>query len=274
MRVYRAPWRTLADICYELDVLEHLRIQGYPAARLVPRRDGSLYAALDAPEGTRYAVLFTEAPGKLISYDEQPGQVAFGYGQAVASMHNVVADFSSPHERFRIDLNLLVDAPLRNIAPFLAHRPQDWDYLQLFAANLRQRIVDLPASELEQGFCHGDLQGYHAHVDADGTLTFFDFDCGGHGFRAYDLAVFRWCSRLKEQESVWWEPYLRGYRQVRPLADLDLQAIPLFVAARYIWHMGVHTQNSPDWGCAWLDDGYFDEKIGYLKAVEKDYFSA
>ena len=59
---------------------------------------------------------------------------------------------------------------------------------------------------------------------------------------------------------------------MRPLNELDVQAIPLFVGARYIWHMGVHTQNAPDWGIGWLDDEYFDEKIGYLRAVEADYF--
>lgn len=271
LRVYRCGWRTLPDIRCELDVLNHLYRQGFPAIRPLPARDGSQYRELAAPEGARYAVVFSEASGRLISYDIEPQKVAFQYGQAVARLHNAVEDFTSPHRRFQIDLELLIDAPLRNIAPFLAHRPNDWDYLQRFAADVRQRIVDMPTSKLEQGFCHGDLQGYHANVSSNGTLTFFDFDCGGFGYRAYDLAVFRWCSRLKEQEEVWWDPYLRGYRSARPLADLDEQAIPLFVAARYIWHMGVHTQNAVDWGCGWLDDDYFNEKLKYLRALEKDY---
>lgn len=274
LRIYRRSWRTLPDILYELDVLNHLGEQGFPAARLIPRRDGSFYHKLAAPEGKRYAVLFSEAPGNLISYDQQPEKVSFQYGQAVARLHNAVEGFTSQHERFRLDLELLVDGPLRNIAPFLAHRPDDWSYLQRFAAELRQRIVDLPVEALEQGFCHGDLQGYHANVDTDGTFTFFDFDCGGYGYRAYDLAVFRWCARLEQQEDLRWEPYLRGYRQVRPISELDLRAIPLFVGARYLWHMGVHTQNAPDWGCEWLNDKYFDEKLGFLRGVESDYFQS
>ncbi len=40
---------------------------------------------------------------------------------------------------------------------------------------LRERLVSLPADRLEQGFCHGDLQGYHDHVSSEGTLTFFGF---------------------------------------------------------------------------------------------------
>lgn len=274
LRVYRQSWRTLPDIQYELDLLNHLRSKGFPAARPVQRTDGSFYAEVIAPEGKRYAALFSEAPGKLISYDHEPEKVSYYYGRAVARLHNTVDDFDTPHQRFHVDLELLIDAPLRNIAPFLAHRPDDWAYLQRFTADLRQRIVGLPIEALEQGFCHGDLQGYHANLGSDDTLTFFDFDCGGYGYRAYDLAVFRWCSRLEKQEQIRWEPYLRGYCEVRPLNDLDVQAIPLFVGARYLWHMGVHTQNAPDWGCEWLNDGYFDEKLGFLRALEKDYLQS
>jgi Ser/Thr protein kinase RdoA (MazF antagonist) len=273
LRAYRLPWRSLADIEYELDVLNHLHRQGVPAIRPLPRKDGRFVHAVPAPEGLRYVALFTEAPGKEIAYDKNPERVAFRYGQAVARIHNAVQDFTSPHARFHIDLDHLIETPLRNIEPFLSHRADDWAYLQQFAATLRQRILDLPASALEQGFCHGDLQGYHANVGQDGILTFFDFDCCGYGYRAYDLAVFRWCARLEEQEEVRWEPYLRGYREIRPLNDLDVLAVPLFVGARYVWHMGVHTQNAPDWGCGFLNDNYFERRLDQLRAVEADYWT-
>jgi len=52
-----------------------------------------------------------------------------------------------------------------------------------------------------------------------------------------------------------------------------VQAIPLFVGTRYIWHMGVHPKNARDWGCGCLGDKYFDEKLHNLRMVEADYFS-
>jgi hypothetical protein len=54
---------------------------------------------------------------------------------------------------------------------------------------------------------------------------------------------------------------------VRPLAALDELAVPDFVACRYIWHMGVHCENAPDWGCGWLNEAYFTEKLGYLRKL-------
>jgi len=271
LRAYRIQWRALADIQYELDVLYHLKRKGFPAAKPMLYHDGELFCAVPAPEGIRYLVLFTEAPGPEISYEREPKKVAQRYGQAVAEMHNALDDFSSPHPRFHKDLEHFTEKPLKNIAPFLAHRPEDWAYIQKFTETLRQRILALPASKLEQGFCHGDLQGYHANVAPDGTLTFFDFDCGGYGYRAYDLAVFLWCCRLEEAVDVRWEPFLKAYREARSIEDLDVQAVPLFVCARYLWHISVHTQNSPDWGIGFLNDKYFNEHLKRLREAEEDY---
>ena len=272
LRAYRIRWRTLADIQYELDVLNHLKQKNFPAAKPIPCEDGKFFCAVSAPEGTRYLSLFSEAPGDEISYDAEPEKTAQRYGQAVAQMHNVLADFSSPHQRFHLDLAHFIDQPLRHIESFLVtSRPDDWKYVQHFAETLRQQIVSLPVDELEQGFCHGDLQGYHTNVAPDSTLTFFDFDCGGFGYRAYDLAVFLWCCRLEDAVAVRWEPFVNSYRVNRAINELDVKAVPLFVCARYLWHIGVHTQNSPDWGVGFLGDKYFNDHLKRLKQAEEDY---
>jgi Ser/Thr protein kinase RdoA (MazF antagonist) len=273
LRAYRNQWRTLADIQYELDVLNHLKRKGFPAGKPVPYLDGQHFCAVSAPEGTRYLALFSEAPGAEISYNAESEKTAQRYGQAVAEMHNALDDFSSPYPRFRLDIEYFTDRPLRNIEPFLAHRPVDWEFVQQFAENLRQRILSLPAETLELGFCHGDLQGYHANSAPDGTLTFYDFDCGGYGYRAYDLAVFLWCCRLEDAVKTRWEPFLKGYREKRLIHELDVQAVPLFVCARYLWHMGVHTQNSTDWGVDFLNDTYFNDHLNRLRQAERDYLT-
>lgn len=241
LRAYRNRWRTLDDVQYELDVLNHLKHKGCPAAQPVRYEDGRYFCAVPAPEGRRYLALFTEAPGPEVSYAHEPEQMARRYGKAVARMHNALDDFSSPHSRFHLDIAHFIDRPLHYIEPFLVHRPGDWTYVRQFAETLRERLLRLPAGELEQGCCHGDLQGYHANVASDGTLTFFDFDCGGHGYRAYDLAVFLWCCRLQDAVAARWDSFLRAYRETRSISELDVQAVPLFVCARYLWHMGVRT---------------------------------
>ena len=271
LRAYRKQWRTRGDIQYELDVLNHLKRKEFPAAQTVPYKDGQYFCTVPAPEGQRYMALFTGAPGQNVSYDHEPEQVAFQYGQAEARMHNALDDFTSPHSRFHLDLPHFIDQPLHNIEPFLADRPDDWSYVRQFARKLGDRLLKLPAYELEQGCCHGDLQGYHANISPDGVMTFFDFDCGGYGYRAYDLAVFLWCCRLENAVADRWESFLDAYRKTRLIGDLDVQAVPLFVCARYLWHIGVHTQNSFDWGMDFLNDKYFDNHLKRLRDAETDY---
>jgi Ser/Thr protein kinase RdoA (MazF antagonist)/ribosomal protein S18 acetylase RimI-like enzyme len=267
LRVYRTPRRTKEDVAYELDALRHLQRKGVPVAWPIARRDGGFITTVTAPEGRRHVALFTEAPGVEPSYEEDPAGMAARYGLSVAEMHNALDDFASPHRRAPLDLEHLIAAPLAAVTPFLDSRPADQAWLEQAAAAIAVRIETLPATALEQGFCHGDLQGYHAHLTDDGTLTHFDFDFCGHGYRAYDLAVFRWCALLSEKQNVWWEPYLTAYQELRTLADLDAQAIPLFVCARVIWHMGLHADNVSDWGTSGLNNAYFERQFRRLRTA-------
>jgi len=271
LRVYRRGWRTREDALCELDVLAHLHRKGIPVAYPIAKPDGSFLHDVDALEGARFAALFALAQGRELTYAEDPASVARAYGTAVAAMHNALDDFESPHERFHVDLEHLIDRPLRFVEPILSRRAEDWDYLTPFAGAVKHAIEALPEKDLERGVCHGDLQCYHANVDENGVLTFYDFDGGGFGYRAYDLAVFRWCARLQGQEEERWTPFLSAYRAVRAVSHLDLVAVPLFVCARHIWHMGVHAENACHWGYGGLDDEYYTRRIEALRELESDY---
>src|SRR5690242_4372577 len=189
LRAYRSAWRSLADIRYELDALNHLERAGVAVAAPIARKDGGFLHHIQAPEGTRRIVLFRFARGQELTQDQEQSYL---YGRAAANIHAATDGFTSPYQRFQIDLAHLIDQPLVAIQPFLAHRPQDWEYLRQIAAKVRERIAAMPLEQLDSGFCHGDLHGGNAHIDAQKQITFFDFDCGGPGWRAYDIAVFRW----------------------------------------------------------------------------------
>lgn len=271
LRIYRTGWRTRSDIQYELDVLRHLTCKKIRVASPVLRRDGSVLHAIPAPEGERYVVLFTYAPGKDLAYNNNY-MLAYHYGQAVARIHAAMDDFSSQYDRFALDLKHLIDTPLKVIEPILSSREVDWEYLLQLADKLRSMVRVLP---LQQGFCHGDFHGWNAHVTEDKIITFFDFDCCGWGWQAYDIAVFRWGRRLesKEIEVACWPQFLKGYTALRALKANDLKAIPLFVAIRHIWLLGLHTGNAHDWGFAFLGDAYFDRAIKFLKGWETEFLS-
>ncbi|HET9918476.1 MAG TPA: phosphotransferase [Ktedonobacteraceae bacterium] len=264
LRVYRAGWRTLSDILYELDMLLHLHRKDVPVSYPLTLRDGNIISTLNALEGTRQAILFTYAPG---TPEPRPRDEAYSaaYGQAVAEVHNALEDFSSPHARFHLDLDHLLDAPLQIVLPSLTERPDDQTYLLRLTDTLKERLNDLPLSALERGACHGDFHGGNAHITEDRQVTFFDFDCCGPGWRAYDIAVFRWSIELSKGGETLWESYLEGYTRNRAIHELDMEAIPLFVAIRHIWLLGLHVHLGADFGSGWLNKQYFDRNMSFLK---------
>jgi len=271
LRVYRANWRSYSEIQFEIDLLNHLDQQGISVSKPMQLKNGRFLHPIPALEGTRYAVLFTYAAGKEPSYEKDFEATAYKYGKTAAQIHNATQDFASPHQRFRLDLSHLLDQPLQSIQPFLLQRQADWVYLQELADKTRAQMSSLPLEALEWGFCHGDLHGGNAHVTTNGTLTFFDFDCGGWGWLAYDIAVFRWHARIKEKENEHWQPFLRGYQEERILNSVDLQATALFVGIRHYWLMGLHTRNSPHFGHDWMNDRYFDQALKFLKSWENEH---
>jgi Ser/Thr protein kinase RdoA (MazF antagonist) len=270
LRVYRAGWRSRSDILYEIDALLHLKQHNVSVSFPVPRKDGEILQTVTAPEGSRTIVLFSYAPGKEPAYEADEENESYQYGRSVAQIHSETDEFRSQHQRFHLDLDHLLDIPLKSIRPLILHRPDDWKYLYSLSERLRQHVADLPLSSLERGFCHGDFHGWNAHIGQDGALTFFDFDCCGFGWRAYDIAVFRWGARGSGKEKERWPHFLRGYREVRPIHEVDIQATSYFVAIRQFWLLGLHTSNGQDWGFGWMNDRYFDQAIKFFREWEAE----
>lgn len=263
-RIYRQGWRSASEIQYELELLVHLDRKGVGVSTPVARKDGSLVDSIAQPEGQRYGVLFTFAEGG------QTGAVSEAharlFGLATAALHAASDDFVSGHSRFKIDLPHLLDQPLTTILPFLAHRPSDQEYLRELAAKIRKRI-ESDQGGLDLGFCHGDLHGSNAAFK-DERVTMFDFDCCGVGWRAYDVAVFRWIMDIRGNNTAW-KPFIDSYQERRPLAPADLAVVPFFVAARHIWLLGLHTAVAPFIGSSSLGDQYWDYWLKLVRDLDQ-----
>jgi Ser/Thr protein kinase RdoA (MazF antagonist) len=264
LRVYRVGWRSRSEIEWELDALVHLDRKGVPVAAPIANRRGRLLSQVEQPEGPRHVVLFNYAHGEQTGGHEAGQPRVFGI--AAAEMHLKSEDFVSRHERFRLDLAHLIDDPLSAILPVLERRQDDRKYLEDFARRVRERIAAVQ-SNLDFGFCHGDLHGVNAAYGPGDRVVMFDFDCGGPGWRSYDIAVYRWAAALRSKDQNWKE-FVDGYQERRRLPASDLEAVPLFVAARCIWIMGLHTCNAPFLGRSFMNDQYFDYWLKFIRDWE------
>jgi Ser/Thr protein kinase RdoA (MazF antagonist) len=178
----------------------------------------------------------------------------------MALIHGHSDDFTCEHQRFQLDLDHLLAQPLAGIVPYLAHRPADAAFVQDVTRELRAGL-EAQTDGLEWGFCHGDFHGGNLRLDADGALRVFDFDCGGLGWRAYDLSV----CRLYCGDDARWQTFCAGYQQVRPMPEATETAIPWFIVARQVWRMALFAGNWPRLTGSAVDDDFLDRHIGILR---------
>jgi Ser/Thr protein kinase RdoA (MazF antagonist) len=267
-RVYRARWRTPSEIAYELELLGHLAARGVPVAVPVPARDGTLARTLAAAEGPRQLVVFSYAQGRPLAWGEAAHcRLA---GRLLAAVHAAADGFASAHARAPLDLEHLVDRPLAALRPFLAHRPEDWRYLEGLAGRLRARAAAAAAAGLDWGVCHGDFGGGNIHLGEDGTPTVFDFDLCGPGWRACDLAATRSVAMGDKQGGAW-EAFVGGYAEARPLGAADLAAAPLFHALCHLASLGVFADNVAEWGILDMSDWLLDRELAFFREWEAEH---
>jgi Ser/Thr protein kinase RdoA (MazF antagonist) len=206
-------------------------------------------------------VLFSWCDGREKVVD---AAAARSYGESLARLHNASDDFGKRCRSRDIDTDCLVTRPLAIVLPMIADRSKDAARLKRVASAIAREIRRRKPS-LSWGFCHGDPCAANARIK-DGVTTFFDFDFCGAGWRSYDLANFLWALSLHKdpKRTAKWQAFLDGYRSQRPIRRDDLAAVPLFVAARQLWLLGLQLGNLDRWGRWWVNDAYFDFHLKLL----------
>jgi Ser/Thr protein kinase RdoA (MazF antagonist) len=268
VRAYRSGVRSSEEVAYELEALTHLVTRRVRVSSPIPDAHGQVVQLLAAPEGSRPLALFSYAPGVRLAWTEAESRLA---GGLLAEIHLASAAFAPVHSRAGRDLESLVDRPLVEIGRFLKHRPQDWSLLTDVAVRIRAGVTAV-ADALEWGFCHGDYGAKNIHVDAAGHLTAFDFDRCGPGWRAGDFALVKWAAVGRRRPEMW-TAFVEGYRERRPIANVDVEAVPLFYALALVSAMGVLASNVDTWGTARVDNAALDGWLTSLRTWEAQHAS-
>ena len=153
--------------------------------------------------------------------------------------------------------------------------PTDAAEFAALAERLAERITALDA-QLTKTRCHGDCHGLNARIATagprPGEAAFFDFDDGGPGPLAYDLAVHLWAQiSFGRRRHAIWHAFQEGYRRVRPIAPADEAAILPFVAIRHIWLLGQYAHKAgSEWGMEHLPEPILRRELAFLLAFERE----
>jgi Ser/Thr protein kinase RdoA (MazF antagonist) len=264
LKMYRVGWRSRDAITAEIAAIQHAASKGVSVAMPIARPDGGWITNVRAPEGARLAILLPWANGEPPRYTNASHATAFG--SMVARLHLAGDDFHRYEARPRIDMNWLLRGPIECIKSRLHHLPSVAARLEKLRERIETRLQQVQGNLPDWGFCHGDVWQGNARID-EHTLTLFDFDLFGPGWRGFDLATYRWHARLHGAEEPAWGAFLQGYLRVRPAGADSLPHIDLLMMVRHLWTKAHLINLTSDFGVAMLTDDFLEDSVLFCEKL-------
>ena len=276
LRVYRHPNRSLSQVQAEMELLTALKeaavMVSYPIADL----SGAFIQTLDAVEGTRYAAVFSYAPGSPAA-KLSDGQLRL-LGHQMAGFHNVSATVRLSDRRWTFDAETTLTRPLEMVRYAFAADPEGYRWLEASAKAVQDRLAGIDTTAFSSGYCHYDFLAKNFHFDGDERLTFFDFDFFGYGWLVNDVMTF-WqhlCfdvhfGRMQQEEADRsYAVFLAAYREVRPLSDEELAVVPYLSLGWWLFYMGFYTTH--DQFFAFLQPAMLKLRTGMMRQLMDRYW--
>lgn len=269
-RVYSLSWRTKMEIEEEIRLLNQLKENGISISYPLPDKESNYIQTLNAPEGDRFAVLFTFAAGEkqhIISEETH-----FQIGQLIARLHKITV-----HQRLnRIDYTpeaILVDS-LNKVSAFLSSDTEEMNFMKSAQSYLMKEFESADKSQIRQGIVHLDIWFDNLNITADNQITIFDFDFCGNGWLCLDVAYYiLQLHNIEKYEAKDYQPkvdhFLKGYEWVTPLSAEEKRLIPMLGVSLYFFYLGVQCQRYDNWSNSFLSENYLKR---FINGLVKRYY--
>jgi Ser/Thr protein kinase RdoA (MazF antagonist) len=268
-RVYSLNWRSEQEIKEEIRLLNMLKEQGISVSYPIADAQGEYIQLMNAPEGDRYAILYSYAPGeKLHNYDTA---MHCKVGQFMARFHQVTNGQSIERVAYTPEV-LLVDS-LRQIETFVPADTDEMKFMQQAQQYLLDVLSSADISQLRKGIVHMDMWFDNMNIDKDGTITVFDFDFSGNGWLCMDVAYYlmqlQILEPIPEQYQAKKQAFLEGYESITPLTDEEKRLLPALGVCEYFFYLGVQCQRFDNYSSIFLSETYLKR---YISQRVKRYF--
>lgn len=241
LRVYKHNWRSKESIETELKLLNYLNENKVSVSFPLKDNLGEFIQTIHAPEGVRYAVLFSFAEGNQVR--KLTAEQSYLLGVETGRIHSLTRNKLFGVSAHNYDIETQFNTTLTILNPVLVNHPEQYKYLIQLKADFIDLFNSIDKKELRVGICHGDLQAENFHLTSDNKFTFFDFDFFGIGYLAYDIGVFMWYDHKNKPKEII-DAFLKGYQTKENLSLTEIKLILYFSTLRALFQMTLYCKIS------------------------------
>lgn len=256
LKVHGAGRWTPDEVRWEQELARHLADSGLPIAAAVPLADGDTVGILTAPEGERPVAMAEWVPGRK---PQPPGtdELYRDLERTLGRFHLAADSFRSSRPRRTVR----TDSDVREVSEALGTDSTRRRLVEAVGAEAQRRITRLAGQGLHWGIRHGDASLDNVHI-SDSGLHVYDLDLAGPGWQIEDLTP--------PLSTTFADAFLAGYTAVRPLAPVELEALPWLRIMNCIQNLHFHLVRKPVLqGTASLADGGVEAGFEALTAAAR-----
>ncbi|WP_331971576.1 phosphotransferase enzyme family protein [Ohtaekwangia sp.] len=260
-RIYSLGWRTREEIVEELRLIRHLHSHAIQASYPIADIQGNDIQTLEAPEGTRYAVMFSYAPGnKLQNFSET---IHEQIGVMMGRIHNLTIDYAL--DRTTYSSRVLLIEPLETLKRFLPAQTEEMMFMFAAQQELLQAFKAIDTLQLRKGAVHLDIWFDNLNISKEHGITLFDFDFCGNGWLCLDIAYYLMQLSLVEPDEAQYilkrESFLKGYESIAAISAEEKRILPMLSVCLYFFYLGVQCKRFDNWSNVFLNEAYLKRYI-------------
>ncbi|WP_405294673.1 phosphotransferase [Algibacter sp. Ld11] len=266
LRVYCYNWRTKTEITEELALLNRLKSNNLNVSAPILDKNKAYIQTIKAPEGIRYAVLFSFAEGDKIRFLNT--DACFAIGKLMGKMHNVTQEKTIG--RITYNKKSLIELPYQKLKSYFSEALPEMKFIK----SVENVFQDSAFENTRKGLVHLDIWYDNMSIANQKDITLFDFDFCGNGSQILDIGYF--CKQLfhiemdKEEYEIKKERFLEGYQSVNTISKKELILLPKAGLAVFVFYLGVQAQRF-DWSNIFLTENYLKMFVGKFKSWS-DYY--
>ncbi|MBQ0768668.1 MAG: phosphotransferase, partial [Bizionia sp.] len=255
-RVYCINWRTRLEIEEELKLLLDLKENGTAVSYPINDSLGHFIQTVKAPEGERFAVLFSYAEGETIRNLSEKN--CSNLGRAMAKMHQFTKDKTVDRKQYSTES--LVGWAFRKAKGRFLESSYEMNYFAEANKIISIEFKQADSSKIRQGVVHLDLWYENMKVVNDTEFIFFDFDNCGNGWLFLDIAyslmlIFR-NEPNKDTFKKKLNSFYKGYESIIAVSTEEKRLVPYGGLAIWLHYTGVHVERYNDFANHFLSEDF------------------